>query len=188
MKTGRPYLKSGYRFTYDVPFDCARPIELQNNEYFIVEDRFICTDADKAELLYITNGKILRTVAGISCGGAGDLMDMEYLSCGGADTDPEVTIQCGGAADIPDVLPPDPAPNEDFPDYRPPQYEPKFYEYIQTSLAAKFAMKLSNDPGLHVQLLQEALLIRQDAVTASMGASAAKLKPKKWWAEELGLK
>jgi hypothetical protein len=190
MKTHRPHLPTGYRFIYDMPFDCARPIELQDNGYFVVEDRYICTGVDKAELLYITNGKILRPVAAATCGKPGEVMDMEYLSCGWPDTDPEVTLRAGGPGDLPvesQDLPPDPAPSEDYPDYRPPEYEPKFYEYVEKTLAAKFAMKLSNQPELHVQLLQEAMLIRQEAITVSMGSSAAKLKPRRWWKEELGL-
>jgi hypothetical protein len=201
MKTHRPHLSTGYRFVYDVPFDCARPIELQDNGYFVVEDRYICTDVDRAQLLYVTNGKILRPVAAVTAGRPGDLMDMEYLSSGWPDTDPEVTLKAGGPGDLPcppapgpgdlpplpEPLPPDPEPAEDYPDYRPPEYEPKFYEYVEKTLAAKFAMKLSNQPELHVQLLQEALLIRQEAVTVSMGSHAAELKPQKWWKEELGL-
>jgi hypothetical protein len=187
MKTGVPHLSTGYRFVYDMPFDCARPIELQNNEYFVVEDRFICTDSDHAELLYVSNGKILRPVSVVSCGGAGDPHDMEYLSAGGSRDLHDLTVNAGGAGDIKDSLPGDPAPDDDYPDYRPPVYEPKFYEYAEKTLAAKFAMKLSAQPKLHLQLLQEAMLIREEAVTVSMSSSAARQKPQRWWKEELGL-
>jgi hypothetical protein len=190
MKTHRPHLPTGYRFVYDMPFDCARPIELQDNDYFVVEDRYICTEVERARLLYVSNGKILRPVAAVTCGKPGDMMDMEYLSSGWPDTDPEVTLKAGGPGDLPletMPLPPDPEPADDYPDYRPPEYEPKFYEYVEKTLAAKFAMKLSNQPELHVQLLQEAMILREDAVTVSMGSSAAKLKPQRWWKEELGL-
>jgi hypothetical protein len=190
MKTNRPRLSPGYRFVYDLPFDCARPIELQDNGYFIVEDRYICTDVERAALLYVANGKILRPVASVSCGKPGDLMDMEYISCGWPDTDPDVTILAGGPRDLPagsEPLPPDPEPEEDYPDYRPPEYEPKFYEYVEKTLTAKFAMKLSDQPELHTRLLQEALIIRESAVAVSMGSQAAKLKPQHWWKEELGL-
>jgi hypothetical protein len=190
MKTGRPHLPTGYRFVYDMPFDCARPVELPDNGYFAVEDRYILSDVEGAELLYITNGKILRPVAAVTCGNPGEVMDMEYLSCGWPDTDGDVTLVCGGPGDLPTVvqpLPPDPQPVEDYPDYRPPEYEPKFYEYVEKTLAAKLAMKLSGQPGLHTQLVQEALLIREGAITASLGAQAAKRAPQRWWKEELGL-
>jgi hypothetical protein len=48
-------------------------------------------------------------------------------------------------------------------------------------------MKLSEQPQLHVQLLQEAMLIRQEAVSASRAGRAAKVKENPWWAQELGL-
>jgi hypothetical protein len=196
MKTGIPRLENGYRFAYDMPADCARPLELRGNEYFVVEGRFICTGQDNALLLYITSGRVLRELAAVSCGRPSDIPEAEYLSGGrpGGLAEHDGILRAGRPADIPPwegtgtrPLPEDPDTGEDYPDYRPPRYEPKFYEYIQKTLAAKFAMKISGQPQLHVQLLQEAMLIRQEAVNASMSAGAAKLKPKKWWKEELGL-
>jgi hypothetical protein len=52
-------------------------------------------------------------------------------------------------------------------------------------LAAKFSMTMTNQPGLHVQLLQEAMLIKQEAVNATKSRRAAKLAPKAWWTEEI---
>jgi hypothetical protein len=186
VRTGRPVLTdTRYRFAYDMPFDCAKPVELQNNDFFTVEDRIIYSDAPEAELLYVSNGKILRPVAVISAGRPGDVPDMEYLSAGPPGTEPDVTIRAGGPGDIPDALPEDPEPADDFPDYRALEYEPKFYEYIERMLAAKFSMKLSGQPQLHLQLLQEAMLIKQEAVKATKSRRAAKLEPKRWWTEEV---
>jgi hypothetical protein len=188
MCTGKPHLNAAYRFMYDIPFDCARPIALQENGYYVVEDRFICTDVKNAELLYITNGKVLRQVAAVTAN-LEDVPEMEYLSAGPPGTEAEVTLCAGGPLDIREsgTIPEDPVIPEDYPDYRPPEFEPKFYEYVEKTLAAKFAMKLSAEPKLHVQLLQEAMLIREDAVTVSLGSSAARQNPQRWWKEELGL-
>jgi hypothetical protein len=49
---------SPYRFQYAVPVDCARPLEIQENAYFVAEGNRILTDREDAALLYITNGKI----------------------------------------------------------------------------------------------------------------------------------
>jgi hypothetical protein len=186
VRTGRPLRRDlRYRFAYDMPFDCAKPIELQDNEYFLVEDRLILTDVPKAELLYVSNGKILRPVAAVSAGRPGELHDMEYMTAGPPDTTPVVTLWPGRPADILDSFPPDPTPVEDYPDYREMDYEPKFYEYIEQTLAAKFAMKLSDRPELHVQLLQEALLLKRDAVSASKSRLAAKMERNKWWTERM---
>jgi hypothetical protein len=195
VRTGRPHIRAaGYRFMYDVPFDCARPIELRDNDYFIIEDRFLCTDQERAELLYITNGKILRTIAAVSMRPGDVVADMEYITAGRPENAPGLVLRMGRPGDIPAYtgsearpLPEDPVLDEDYPDYRPPQYEPKFYEYIELVLAANLATPLTKSPQLHAQLLREALLIREGAVTASMGAAAAKLRPRKWWKEELGL-
>jgi hypothetical protein len=195
VRTGRPVLKDErYRFAYDMPFDCAKPIELQNNEFFVVEGRIIYSDAPDAELLYVSNGKILRPVAAVRCGRPGDVPDMEYLTAGPPGTEPDETIRAGRPADIVEPnpgaeyneIPPDPEPVEDFPDYRPPEYEPKFYEYIERMLAAKLSMKMTDQPALHVQLLQEAMLIKREAVNATKSRRSAKLEPKQWWTEELG--
>jgi hypothetical protein len=184
--TGRPVLKDGrYLFAYDMPFDCAKPVELQDNGFFTVEGRIIYTDTPGAELLYVSDGKALRPVAVTSAGKPGDVMDMEYLTAGPPGTEPEVTLRAGGPGDILDGLPEDPAPADDFPDYRRLEYEPKFYEYIERMLAAKFSMKLTDQPALHVQLLQEAMLIKQEAVNATKSRRAAKREPKRWWTEEV---
>jgi hypothetical protein len=186
VRTGRPVLPDErYRFACDMPFDCAKPVELQNNEFFTVEDRIIYTDVPDAELLYVSNGKMLRPVAVISAGRPGDAPDMEYLSAGPPGTEPDVTLRAGSPADILDALPEDPPPADDFPDYRRLEYEPKFYEYIQRALAAKLSMKMTDQPALHVQLLQEAMLIKREAVAASRSRRAAKLEPRRWWTEEI---
>jgi hypothetical protein len=185
-ETGRPLRRDArYRFAYDMPFDCAKPVELQNNEYFFVEDRLILTDVPGAELLYVSNGKILRPIAAASAGRPGDYHEAEYLSAGRPGTDPEVTLWPGRPGDIADKPPPDPEPFDDYPDYRALDYEPKFYEYIERALAAKFAMKLSDQPQLHIQMLQEALLIKREAVSASGSRLAAKAERKKWWSQEM---
>jgi hypothetical protein len=184
--TGRPLRRDErYRFTYDMPFDCAKPVELQNNEFFFVEDRLILTDAPGAELLYVSNGKVLRPIAVASAGRPGGVHDMEYMTAGRPGTVPEVTLWPGRPADIGEGLPGDPDPADDYPDYRAMDYEPKFYEYIEKNLAAKFAMKLSDRPELHAQLLQQAMLIKREAMAASKSRLSAKVERKKWWTEEM---
>jgi len=187
VRTGRPVLRNrNYRFAYDMPFDCAKPIELQDNEFFIVEDRLIFTDVPKAQLQYVSNGKVLRLISVVTMM-PGYLPEMEYLSAGPPGTVPEVTLYPGSIEYIDDVLPEDPQINEDYPDYIELDYEHKFYEYIEKNLAAKFAMKASDQPRLHSQLLQEAMMIKMEAVDASRSSRAAKIKEDSWWSKELGL-
>jgi len=205
-RTGRPVLNNQkYRFAYDMPFDCAKAIELQDNEYFIVEDRLILTDAPDAELLYVSNGRILKPIA-TAVMELGMLPEHEYFSAGPPGTKQDYTLHPGGLEDITEcpigsecqgehegleieaVLPEDPEPDSDYPDYTAIDYEPKFFEYIEKKLAAKLAMKVSENPRLHMQLLQEALLVKQEAVDASRASRAAKVKENSWWSDELGLR
>jgi|GEM_PF-761345 len=197
VRTGRPVMTNNkFRYVYDIPFDCAKPIELQNNEYFLIEDRLLFTNVVDAELLYVSNGKVLRQISYVSAGRPGDLHDMEYLTAGAPGTQNGVIIWSGRPADIksppdwdgitPIEIPDDPVSNDDYPDYIALEYEPKFYEYVEKNLAAKFSMKLSSQPALHVQLLQEALLIKQEAIKASKSSKAAKIQEVPLWTEGMG--
>jgi len=189
VRTGRPVIKNEkYLYSYDVPYDCAKPIELQDNEYFIVEDRLILTDDPEAELLYVSNGKALRPIAVVTME-LGENPGNEYLTAGQPWTVPDITLYPGKPSDInaEGELPEDPAPVSDYPDYIALDYEPKFFEYIEKKLAAKLAVKLSEQPKLHMQLLQEALLVKQEAIDASRSSKAAKIKEDPWWSDELGL-
>jgi hypothetical protein len=72
--------------------------------------------------------------------------------------------------------PDDPTEPDDFPEYDPPPYEPKFYEYVETMLAAKMSIKFSNDPKVYATLLQSALFLKTEAIKASMSSSTSKIK------------
>jgi hypothetical protein len=185
--TGLPHLQAPYARTYDLPYDCGRPIALHGDQYFIVEGRFIHTDAVNAELLYVSNGRILRPdVTVISAGKPGDIPELEYLTAGPPGTAPDYTVRAGRPFDIQAELPETPPPSEDYPEYLALEYEPKFYQYIELMLAAKFAVKQSADLNLHNLLLQEAMLIKQEAVNASRSSHAARQKPIGLWSEEYG--
>jgi hypothetical protein len=208
--TRKPVLKNpGYSFAYDLPFDCAKPVELRDNAFFIIEDRLLYTDAGDAVLLYVSNGKTLRNTRVVSAGRPGSFPEMEYLSAGEIGTMPDVILRAGGPGDflwfgpqdypgapypsgrvpegweeeegIPLPLPEDPGTDGDFPDYRLLEYEPKFYEYIEKTLSARFAVKVSDQPDLRMRFLQEAMLVKREAVNASMSRAAAKAGPAPWW-------
>ena len=191
MRSGVSRVKNtGFRYAYDMPFDCARPIELRGKAYFVTENNFLYTDQEHAELLYITNGKILRPIAAIRSGRPGDVMEAEYFSAGrpGDRAEPEAVFYPGKPGEITAGVPSDPRSPDDYPDYRMPEYEPKFYQYVETLLAAKYAAHLSEQPELVSRLLQQAYLVREEAVTASLSAAAGPRKPDRWWSEQLGIR
>ena len=203
--TGKNVLKNRkYNYVYDMPYDCARPIELQDNEYFIVEDRFIMTDVPDAELLYVSNGKAASPIVDVS-----ENLLTGYIFAGRPGTTPDCTLDPGKIADLPYVkngtwwvdqndtgissldaapgIKDNAGPVTDYPDFTELNYEPKFFEYIEKKLAAKFAMKLSEKPELYTMLMKEALLVKQEAIDASRASRAAKVKENNWWGKELGL-
>jgi hypothetical protein len=224
LKTRRHHGDSGYSFVYELPYDCARPIELSGKGYYVIEGNFLCTDTEKAELLYVSNGRILPRTTDFQPVGIGDIphnVEM-LLSPGGVDEwsiPPDVIImacspEClpyhGGRYDddgnvvtgaqmpedwnfddidsnCPLPFPGAAATDEDYPEYRSPRHEPKFYEYLEKMLAAKFAVKNTEQPRLHEKLLQEALMIKQDAIASTKSIATAKKEPSPWWADRLGL-
>jgi hypothetical protein len=54
----KPVNYSPYRFMYDLPVDCARPLEIQGDYFYVIENGKLLTDRDNAALLYVTNGKL----------------------------------------------------------------------------------------------------------------------------------
>jgi len=118
VRTGRPVLYNrNYHYAYDLPYDCARPIELQDNEHYIVEDRLILTDCSNAELLYVSNGKVMRSVSAVVMR-LGENQEDEYLTAGQPGTVHEVTLYPGRPSDITAMFPEDTNPDSsDYPDY-----------------------------------------------------------------------
>lgn len=78
-------------------------------------------------------------------------------------------------------------PDDDYPEYDPPVYEDKFYEYIETRLSSKLALKLSADQKLYQLLYSEAQLISSEAIKTSKDNSAADKNGDPWWGTECGL-
>lgn len=182
---------SSYAFMYDLPVDCARPVELQENAYFVIEGRYLYTDRDRAELAYVSNGRGIVPAVKISGGGSRTRYEHPGLHGGMSYTRPPVIIHGGGskaadyakrAAEIAPRL------AEDFPEYRRMPAEPKFYEYAEKMLAAKYAMKLADRPELHRSLLEEAVLAREEAIAATRSSTAARQNGAAWWAGRLGLR
>jgi hypothetical protein len=184
-----PHAPTGYRFVYHLPLDCARPIELLDKGWFVIEGEYLCTDVEAAELLYVTDGKTFPEIS-IAAAPKPWEWDEDFFIINAGDADEsdipiDHTFYPGTVEELQDTIPGDPVVNEDYPEYRPPAYEPKFYEYVEKMLAAKFAM--TENPRVHTELLQEALLIKKDAIASTRSTAAAKHQPETWWSDRLGL-
>ena len=130
---------SPYRFMYELPVDCARPLEIQGDYFYVIENGKLLTDRDDAALLYVTNGKVSVPLAG-----------------------------------------------HDYPGYNLPEMEPLFYEYVEKLIASKMVMKLM--PGqadLRQALFAEAMLARQEALSAIRAVSSSRSTGERRWDEEI---
>jgi hypothetical protein len=83
-RTGMPHLSTDYAYVYDLPFDCARPLELLSKQYYEVEGRLLTTDDPEPTLLYVQNGKKLRLISRVEAPTPEELAagEMEYLTGG----------------------------------------------------------------------------------------------------------
>jgi hypothetical protein len=187
-----------YRFVYDMPIDCAKPISLQDDDYFVVEGAFLYTDNPRAKLLYITNGRRLIDQAIVNGGNARRSLTSDYFTGGDARRNDRYewgdNFLSGGNASRPFATAAQPLPSpppeafEDFPDYRELHLEAQFYIYFEKMLSSKYALKLTDKPDLHMAYYQEALAVGKNSAQASKSQSAAKRRAPKLWAEELGLR
>ena len=174
---------------YEVPYDCARPVELDGREPFKVEGPILYADADPARLLYVSNGRVFYCPGGtVSGGNAFTRRDPDfYLSGGDADShrrrergDP--VLGGGSASREPFVESAD-----DFPDYRELRLEPNFYWYWECLLTAKYASRLKDEPGRADIWLAKAIAVGRDAQAASRQKAAGRRVAAPTWQEELGL-
>jgi len=180
-----------FAFAYDLPIDCAKPVELDGQGYYEVEAQLLYTDENPARLLYITNGKRLIDQPVISGGGASRRPTPDYITGGDARRGRRLewgdNIVSGGGANRPNVIPPPPEAAEDFPEYRELSLEPNFYLYWECLLTYKYALRLTGQPQLADSYMAKAMAIGRDAELVSISGSAARVKAPDTWQEELGL-
>jgi hypothetical protein len=179
-----------FAYAYTLPLDCARPVELDGQEYFEVESVLLFTDEAPARLLYVGNGKRLIDQTGLSAGNAGRKPSPDYFTGGDAGRgrryehgDNSIT---GGNAGRTAPLPPAETA-EDFPDYRGLRLEPNFYLYWENLLSAKYALRLTDKPDLSMTYFNKAQAIGKAAEAVSIEHSAGRRTAPPTWQEELGL-
>lgn len=154
---------SEYDYVYDLPIDCAKPEEIQNNDVFIVEGDLLYTNTENAVLLYISNGK----------------KEIE-----------EEKPEEDSTYDMTETLPeeePEQIKEDDYPEYEELKLDPLLSEYVETRLASKIALKLTDDRQLYQLLFNESSLIEQKAIKMTLEHAHSKQNGNKWWDEQLGL-
>jgi hypothetical protein len=175
---------------YDLPIDCAKPIELDGQTYFEVEADLLYTDAQPARLLYVSNGRRLIDQTVLSAGGPNRPRTRDYITGGGPfranryEWGDNIVIGLGPQS--PQPVPP-PEASEDFPDYRQLDLEPAFWLYVENMLAAKYALKISDKAELATLYINKAAAVGRSAAETSIAASAARRPAQKSWIKKLGL-
>ena len=80
-----------------------------------------------------------------------------------------------------------PEEDEDFPDYRELRLEANFYLYWECLLSAKYALRLTDRPGLAGEFYAKAQAAGRAADAISREQSAGRRKAAPTWQEALGL-
>ena len=174
-----------YAYVYDLPEDCAKPEELQDNADYIVEGKYLYTDQEDAVLMYITNGYNSSRVTTTE-----DTTEEEVSAQSDDDTTEDTTEDTSSdtSTDTTDETEEDEEEEtEDYPLYDELTLDPMLSQYIETMLAAKIALKITGDTQLYSVLYQEARMVEMDAEDTSHDHSKNRTKGSEWWTETLGL-
>jgi len=184
---------------YCLPLDCAKTIELDGHEVFVVEAGLLFTDASPARLLYVSNGRRFIDQTVVSAGGAARRPTPDHITGGDAGRARRLewgdNVVSGGNADTPRAgtgsgisVPPPPESAEDYPEYRGLQLEPMFLLYWEYLLSARYAQRLTDQPGMADAWLVKAAAIGREAEAVSLAGSSGRRKAPDTWQEQLGLK
>lgn len=152
-----------YENVYILPIDCAKPIALKDNSEYKVEGNFLYTNSEENILIYVSNSKKIPIIN-----------DEETDT----ETDIELTENEENTEEIIE---------EDYPEYNEMIFDPLLSEYIETKLAAKMALKITGNNDIYQLLYQEAVIIENRAIKASMAHGASKDKGNRYWNDILGL-
>lgn len=171
-----------YGYKYILPANCAKPVALTDNGVFIVEGRYLYTDSGDAALMYISDGYTGEkkyaladpqpTSETFSAGTYYILSEEEtYIRATEYDLDKQYYIEV----------------EEDYPEYEEPVKDPLLFEYLETRLAAKLALKITGNLQLYTTLYRESQLMENRAIKSTVSQSKNRDKGHEYWGEILGL-
>ena len=171
---------TSYTYKYALPIDCAKPVEINGVEVYLVEDGYIYTDIENPILVYISNhftGEFKYeetevTEESFESGKYYYLDDEEnYILATEFDETKTYYVRI----------------EEDYNFYDDFNFDPLLSEYIETRLAAKIVLKLTGNMQLYQLLYSESIVMENRAVKASIAHGYNKDKGNKYWGEILGL-
>lgn len=175
---------TSYAYMYVLPFDCAKPEEVCNEEEYMVEGQYLYTDKEDAILVYISNGKVIIPTNLVEADPqpTEDIFDdnLWYIKdenddwIVAEDYDENVTYYTS---------------NDDYPGYREFNFEldPMLSLYLETMLAAKITLKITGNQQIYQMLYNESIYAEQNAIKNTNVHSHSKETGNKYWGEQIGL-
>ena len=170
---------TGYRFMFLLPADCAKVVAINDGDPYIVEGGYIFCDIENPVLLYIRNYFTGRYVYEEVAEPVEADLDKYYIKDEDGDYVKAETWDPTETYYIPI--------EEDYNFYSQPELDPELSSYIECTLAANIALKLTGDPNKYQMLFNEARIIADGAMKRSAEQARNRAKGNKWWTDQLGL-
>lgn len=170
---------TGYAFMFALPADCAKVVAINDGDPYIVEGAFIFCDMENPVLLYIRNYFTGRYVYEEVEDPVETDLDKYYTK------DSEGNYEKATTWDVTETY--YIRIEEDYNFYSQPVFDPELSSYIECTLAANIALKLTGDPQKYQMLFNEARIIADGAMKRSAEQARNKTKGNPWWTDQLGL-
>jgi hypothetical protein len=179
------------KYYYEIPADCIRPLQVDDNgDDFRNDTDFIITEYPAETLYYVFHRRRLRQYEDVEVSlEEGEFARLPYLA---ASPDAEDGYDPAYPLMVsPDEYTPPPAgEEEEFPDWEYTPYDADFWQYFSYKLAARLVPRLRMDDGAagRVQALEALAKEKgEEAVERSRAASSNPSQPVKLWAERAGI-
>lgn len=175
---------SGYSYAYNLPVDCAKPCALSNDDIYLVEGNILYTNTKNAILVYITNnytGKLMYHPANPQPEDEEDIESGDYYVWSTEAQDYVVATEYE-AGIVYYVV--DPQDYEGYTDFN---FDPLLTEYIECLIAQKIVLKITGDMNKYQLLYNEARLMENRAIKASVAHGHNKDRGNPYWGDVLGL-
>lgn len=175
---------TSYRYAYNLPADCAKPCALTNDEVYLVEGRTLYTNTENAILVYVSNnytGKFIFKPAEAQPTTEEELEAGDYYIYD-ENEDDYVRAQVYAEGIVYYVQ--DPQDYEGYTDFN---FDPLLTEYIECLIAQKIVLKITGDMNKYQLLYNEARLMENRAVKASIAHGHNKDRGNPYWGDVLGL-
>ena len=168
-----------YFYMYLLPADCAKCVSLNDGKEYMVEGAYLYTNEAEAILLYIKNYF------------TGQYVFEEVEDPQEADLDNYYIINEEGKYVKAETWDPDETyyivVEQDYNFYGEPELDPQLSAFIECSLAARIALKITGDMNKYQMLYNEALLIGNNAQKKSAEMARNKSHGNEWWTKQLGM-